>query len=315
MAMFATTTPIEIFRRQTALLRDLLPGVLDGRADSVHDARIATRRIRAVLPLTHEWQPRRVVDNLSDRFKRMSRALGRIRDADVRIELLRCIEPRIPAIAGSVVRLRQRQEADRLRLVRKLVKRLERLRIEKELARLSPATLWPSSLSWLAVTASWRNQIRLLVGEHAEDAVDAITHATEVYFPNRAHGARIALKKFRYAAEIASETGVPIGKDLLRTLKKSQDALGRLHDRQALLDDVRDAIESRDASDRELGDLQSIVHFAEAEIADLHRRFVARRDKVIEAAGEIRKAARRSHVPAAALTVATAVACAGAYAI
>src|SRR5260221_14481265 len=123
MAIFRTTTPIEIFRRQTALLRDLLPGVLDGRADSVHDARIATRRIRAVLPLTREWQRRRVVDDWSERFKRMSKALGRIRDADVRIELLRCIEPRMPAVAGSVVRLLQRQEADRARLRRNVGKR------------------------------------------------------------------------------------------------------------------------------------------------------------------------------------------------
>jgi CHAD domain-containing protein len=245
----------------------------------------------------------------------MSRALGRIRDADVRIELLRCIEPRMPAIAGSVVRLRQRQEADRLRLVRKLVKFLEKLRIEKELARWSPARPWPLSLSWLVASGAWRNQIRHRLAEHAEDSADAITHATKVYFPNRAHRARIALKKFRYAAEIASETAIPTGKDLLRTLKKGQDVLGGLHDRQALLDDVRDVIESRSKDDDEIPDLRSIVQFVEAEIGDLHRRFVARRDKILEAAEDARKAMRRSQMPAAAIAVAAAVACAGVYAI
>jgi len=116
-------------------LRDLLPGVRDGRADSVHDARIATRRIRAVLPLMHEWQRRPVADDLSASFKRTGRALGRVRDADVRIGLLRHLEPRLPVAAASLVRLREWQERSRLRRTRKLVKTLEALDIHKELAR------------------------------------------------------------------------------------------------------------------------------------------------------------------------------------
>src|SRR5437899_914995 len=45
--------------------------------DGVHDARVVTRRIREVLPLTREWYQPIVVDDLFERFKRIGRSLGR----------------------------------------------------------------------------------------------------------------------------------------------------------------------------------------------------------------------------------------------
>src|SRR5689334_17557004 len=101
--MLDRITPITLFEQQIDRLRALMPGVLDGCIDSIHAARIATRRIREVLPLTHEWQRRHVADDLSSRFKRMGRALGRVRDSDVRIQLLRYLEARVPVAAPRLV--------------------------------------------------------------------------------------------------------------------------------------------------------------------------------------------------------------------
>ena len=50
-----------------------------------------------------------------------------------------------------------------------------------------------------------------------------------------AHNARIALKKFRYAVEIADATGLVPAQRAIRELKKGQDVLGELHDRQELV--------------------------------------------------------------------------------
>ena len=69
----------------------------------VHDARIATRRIREVLPLTIEWQRHVADDDLYRRFRRVGRALGGVRDADVRLSLLKRLESRIPGSAPSLV--------------------------------------------------------------------------------------------------------------------------------------------------------------------------------------------------------------------
>ena len=85
--MVQFTTPETILQSQTEALLAQLPSVLDGDADGVHDARVATRRIRAVLPLTLEWH-RRDIDELSARFRRIGRVLGRVRDHDVRIALV-----------------------------------------------------------------------------------------------------------------------------------------------------------------------------------------------------------------------------------
>ena len=74
--MLQITTPLTLFHEQIDVLRTHVPGLLDGRLDSIHDARIATRRVRELLPLTHEWQRRHAADDLFPRFKRMGGRSG-----------------------------------------------------------------------------------------------------------------------------------------------------------------------------------------------------------------------------------------------
>jgi CHAD domain-containing protein len=304
--MFQSATPIAFFQQQTGLLLSHVPGLLDGRLDSIHDARIATRRIREVLPLTHEWHRRQVADDLVTRIKRIGRSLGRVRDADVRIALLRYLESRIPSAATSLGLVRHRMERDRVLLMRKLVKRFERLGGGQELARLSAGSARQRTRFWIAMTGAWRHQLRHLVGERAQSASDAVVHSTGVYFPNRAHAARIAIKKFRYAVEISGHAGLLADEPLLRTLKKTQDLLGELHDRQTLIDELKDA--SSDTVGIDAGHIGLVVRLVEAEIEDLHRRVIARRTEVLEACRRAHRAVQRPELPVAALAVAGAVA-------
>jgi CHAD domain-containing protein len=77
------------------------------------------------------------------------------------------------------------------------------------------------------------------VARRADALVHALDAAGSIYLQERLHGVRIALKKFRYALEISSEaSGLKLASDI-RTLKRAQDILGRLHDRQVLIDRVR----------------------------------------------------------------------------
>jgi len=288
--MFESATPIAFFLRQAALLRSQLPGLLDGRLDSIHDARIATRRIREVLPLTHEWQGSRDADDFSARISELGRSLGKARDADVRIALLRYFEARLPHTASSVAFVRQRQEHDRLIRARKLIKRLERLDVAEELARLSIGAARQRRRFWVAMTGAWRHQLRQLVAERAQEASAALVHATGVYFPNRSHAARIAIKKFRYTVEISTATGLLADPPLLRTLKKAQDLLGELHDRQTLIDELTGAA-GRPEVDAQIA---LVVRVAEVEIADLQARVLARRAEVLDACQRaLRKVDRR----------------------
>src|SRR5437870_2084396 len=120
--MFSAATPMGILQSHTLALRNLLPRVYDGEVETVHAARVVSRRIREVVPLTHEWHRRETVTDLEDRFRRIGRSLGRVRDADTRIALLTYLETRVPSAAPSLVVLRRERERKRLGLMRKLIK-------------------------------------------------------------------------------------------------------------------------------------------------------------------------------------------------
>ena len=297
-------TLIEVFRREIATIRAHYNGVLDGECGSIHDARIATRRTREVLPLTHQWQRREHADQLYDTVKRMGRSLGRVRDVDVRIQLLRYLEARIPHAAPSIVLIRQRDEHQRLLLMRKLVKRFERLGVQRELVNVA-ATPWRRPSIWAARIGPWREQLRRSIDARATAAADAITHATGVYFPKRVHAARIEIKKLRYATEIAVETGVIADLASLRTLKKSQDLLGDLHDRQALIDELREAAGDSRIDPTHIALVEQVVA---ADIADRHARFLERRAQIHAAAEAIRAELRRPTPAVRAAAVAGAIA-------
>jgi CHAD domain-containing protein len=254
-----------------------------------------------VLPLTHEWQRPNHADDLRTRFKRLGRALGRVRDADVRIELLRQLEPRHQDATATLVLMRQRQEHDRLRLMRKLVKQSERLGFDDALARLTDHGAGYGARFWARWNGPWRSQLRHLIAERAQAASVAVTHATGVYFPKRAHEARIAIKKCRYAAEIGEQTGVMVDEPLVRTLKKAQDLLGDLHDRQSLIDDV----EQIAGGDAEISEpqIRVVAQVASADIGDFHRRFLERRAEVLHSCERAQQELRQSALPLTALAV------------
>jgi hypothetical protein len=144
--------------------------------------------------------------------------------------------------------------------------------------------------------------------ERAGNAVDAITHATGVYFPRRAHGARIAIKQVRYAAEIADATGVSGMESALRVLRKGQENLGDLHDRQTLAD----ALEGYGKEDGVDPDhVQAARHVLESEVVQLHGQYLARRASLRDACGEVEHAVSRVWRPGPAIAVGTALAVSG----
>jgi CHAD domain-containing protein len=301
-------TALDILQREIAVVRCHYDGLRDGEHGSIHDARIATRRIRELLPLTYDWHRREHADELAAMVKRMGRSLGRVRDADVRIQLLQYLEARIPHAAPSLVLVRQREEHQRLLIMRKLVKRFERLGVERELAGLAVQSPAARVWFWRGRASTWREELRRCVEERAIAAADAVVHATGVYFPRRVHAARIAIKKFRYAAEIAIETGMLAETVPLRPLKKTQDQLGDLHDRQALIDQLRTTAASDPGVDA--GHIALVEQVIEAEIADLHARYLRRRGEIHAACALIRGEVRRPRtaIRAAAIGGALAVA-------
>jgi CHAD domain-containing protein len=98
-------------------LADHAGGVLDiGDIERVHDMRVATRRLRAVLEIFAACFPQRAHNAAIEDVKAMADALGERRDPDVQIEYLEAYADAAPdqdrpGVDVLVSRLRSRQAA------------------------------------------------------------------------------------------------------------------------------------------------------------------------------------------------------------
>jgi CHAD domain-containing protein len=106
-------------------------------------------------------------------------------------------------------------------LVRKLITRLECLEAVRLIETLDEQRVsFPSVVMGPRPAHSWRRDLRYTLRDRARMAAEAVDHATGVYFPRRAHAARIAIKKLRYAMEIAEQTATANLEGAIRELKK-----------------------------------------------------------------------------------------------
>src|SRR5262245_45883959 len=153
--MLSVVTPISILRTHAKALMDTLAQLDDGDVEAVHDARVASRRIRQVLPLTDQWHRPKTIEELTDRFREIGRALGRVRDADVRVAMLSSLESRIPPAAPSLVVLWRDHDHVRQGLMRKLIKGFERLDVKTVLGDVVEGRTRVSR-RWARVGGGWQ---------------------------------------------------------------------------------------------------------------------------------------------------------------
>ena len=178
----------QVFAEQMRQLSSALPGIREGSADAVHDARVAVRRMRAAcLLLTSGREPG---ESWTSGLRTIGKALGHVRDHDVAVGLLRRYEERIPVLAPVALTLRQSLELTRWPSRRKLLKHLERSEIRSllaELDRVSQASSsWPS---WTLRAVPERLRVHMVT--QASRLTGSVARAAGVYFPNRLHLVRI----------------------------------------------------------------------------------------------------------------------------
>jgi len=218
-----------------------LRGLERGDIRMLHAARVASRRLRELVPVLQ-------VDaatsrKLSRRLRRMTRRLGTVRELDVLLLLIDELHEARREHSGPLSRLavtvaRTRDEArERLendlpvREMRRVAKRLGAL-VDKLAAR-------DEELAVRRRAQQWRWVVDARVARRAQQLATAIRDAGAVYLPERLHTVRIALKKLRYAAELSAEVAGRRSTPQVRTLKRQQDGLGRMHDLQILIDRIR----------------------------------------------------------------------------
>jgi CHAD domain-containing protein len=175
-----------------------LPAAQAGDVTSVHQARVASRRLREALPVAGPPQADAAWRRARRHARRITRALGPVRELDVALETLAEFEQRGVAAPAALARVRAAIAADRQARRREMLDELSPMRLQKLKRHLSgmAAARAPSDRDEALAGAARRVAVR------AARLKDAIEHAGLVYLAERLHQVRIAAKKLRYAMEL-----------------------------------------------------------------------------------------------------------------
>lgn len=288
----AAPSLLHSFRTRLQALVCELPGLELGRVEALHRARVASRRIRELLPLLElEHQPGR---KLNRQLRAVTRRLGRVRELDVWIGLIDEFDrsgKHSPAALTTLrhVIARERDAARRRLAVRLPVSKLARLagRLERAVdpEKLTAATDRAVDARRAKRASLWALDAR--IARRAGGVREAIEIAGVLYSPERLHNVRIALKKLRYAAELSLEAGRPRLAADVTALKAAQDLLGRLHDYETLGARGRDAQASFPPVLATWPQLKSLVHALEDECRQMHARYMRDRTRLIAIADRL----------------------------
>jgi CHAD domain-containing protein len=266
------TNPSElIVRQRLAALSRTLPGARKGDVHAVHQARVATRRIREALPLVARG---RVGKSLKKSVRKLTRALGPVRELDVALMNLDQLRHTGDVSEAAIARLRELITEERQRLGAEMMRLISHFNLPKFQKKAVEAAAHGPEASG---TRDPRRIAAALgrAARRAEGLRAAIDNAAGIYLPDRLHQVRIAVKKLRYAVEIAQELSRSRATVRIRTLKRVQDLLGRMHDLEMVIARTR-AVQGRaEASNLSLSsDLDRLVRRLENECRRLHVRYM-----------------------------------------
>jgi CHAD domain-containing protein len=267
-----------LLARRARALKVHLAGALAGNGHGVHQARVASRRLREAVPVLTCGVKGTKASRARRKIRRLTKALGTVRELDVTLKVLDELAARdtLPRLALEEVRAHVVTERDERRNV--MLKRLEQVnvpKLERRLAAVGQALAQSDSEEWRDALGS-----RLLKRSKALAA--AMAAAGHMYSPEHLHRVRIEAKKLRYAMELASDAGVKSAAAPVRAVKHAQDTLGKLHDLQVLQTHVA-AVQARPAGHTSPdGGLDIISRALEDQCRHLHARYVAAIPRLIE---------------------------------
>ena len=263
-------------RQRINSLTRSLPGAQKGDVQLLHQARVATRRLREALPLIAGGSRGRRVERT---VRSLTRALGPVRELDVALQTLDELSASGGAPAGAIARLRQvvRQERDRLH--KEMCRKVSGVDVARLRRRAAAAARKGRGR---ACDLKHLTRARERAGGRAVALRQSIENAAGIYLPDRLHEVRIAVKKLRYALELTRELSGSRATARIRTLKEAQDLLGRMHDLEVLIARVRCVQGSSRAPNLRLsGDLDRLVRRLETECRQIHGQYMSVRKKLL----------------------------------
>jgi len=261
-----------------------MPAAKAGDIRSVHQARVATRRLREALPVVGASVSTRSLGRVRRQVRRMTRALGPVRELDVALEHLDELAASNIISPRALARVRQLVVQERLARRRDMLEAITPGKIEKLRRRLVAV----GSTATPPLTAAAIEAAEYQVARRTRRLTAAVEHAGGLYLPDRLHAVRVATKKLRYALEIERELKKLRSTSRIGQLKRLQDLLGRMHDFEMLIDRTRRLQAEVAGSDRRLAiELDRLVGTLEEECRQLHASYMRRRPSTLRLAAQV----------------------------
>lgn len=224
-----------VLQKHLTALHEEISGVRQAEdIEHIHRMRVASRRLRAALPLFAACFPKKAVKSWNKQLRKLTSALGSARDTDVQIELLQRVD-------AGLTDLRNRPGLRRLQLrIFQQRKHLQK-EVDSALDKLDAKDFYNGLETTLnefqpeqPVEPPFTRQLYQRSAAAVLELLDAFL-IYESYIQNpenttELHAMRIAAKKLRYTME----TFTPLYPDtilpFLQAVKTSQELLGDIHD-------------------------------------------------------------------------------------
>ena len=294
----ARTLPSELLvRHRFRMLSKALPAATDGDAAALHAARVASRRMRETLPLIARDNRGR---KLERDMRRITRALGPVRELDVMAQMLEEFGESGTASRRAVAKLRHAIAKEREAVRAAMIRRLAHCDLDKLCRKTISAARKAEAKSSRKDARERLARAQARAARRAEQLEGAIEAASGIYLPDRLHAVRIAVKKLRYAMEVVRELRRSHATARIRSLKHAQDLLGRMHDLEVLIARTRAVQGSSSAPDLKVSaELDQLVRLLENECRQLHGHFMAARESLLRLCAQVVQDAGRRTADAA----------------
>lgn len=265
-------------QRLTTLI-DAMPAAQAGDVRSVHQARVASRRLREALPVLRASVHQHRLGRVRRQVRRMTRALGPVRELDVALTHLDELADRNIVSTRALAYVREEIARERLERRRELLAAITPGKIDKLRQQLGHVATGPETPTSSEAVAHADQQ----VVRRARTLAASVQHAGGLYLPDRLHRVRVSAKKLRYAMEVNRELRRSRSTARIAQLKRLQDVLGLMHDFEMLIDHTRRVQALIAAKDRALAtELDALVRTLEEECRLHHATYMRRRASLLK---------------------------------
>jgi CHAD domain-containing protein len=224
-----------LLKHLEALSREMEGARLDDAdIEHIHRLRVATRRLRAAIPLFECSLPARYSPGWTRQIRRLTRMLGAARDADVQIEALEAYRAKLkdaglkPGIERLVLRLRQNRAAMQPEVVQTLDKFSQSKTLEEMQVVLLPLAA-QREITYMFTPALYRLSCDS-IDEKLEQFLAFDEIVPQVEKVTELHQMRIAAKRLRYTMENFASLFSGSLKEWLSPVRDAQELLGQIHD-------------------------------------------------------------------------------------